>query len=196
GGPTYRCLLAEEPDPLEVPSCSEAGVIGMVPGIIGTMQALEALKVVTGIGDTLSGRLLNFDGLAMTFTEFDIILNPKNLEIKELATYEYSCPDHILKSSEINADTFLEMLNSDTPPNVLAFADDGKPINALAYEWNTIPLYELPNMVESLPRDNDIVLICEFGIKSISALRYLVAKHNFDRIYHLKDGASSLKLMK
>ena len=196
GGPTYRCLLEEEPDPLEAPTCSEAGVIGMVPGIIGTMQALEALKVVTGIGDTLSGRLLNFDGLAMTFTEFDIALNPNNLKIKELAEYDYSCPDYILKASEINAETFIEMLSSDNPPLILAFADDGNPIKSLAYEWDTLPLYELPNIVEGLPRDKDIMLLCEQGIKSVSALRYLVTQKNFDRVYHLKDGVSSLKLKK
>lgn len=196
GGPTYRCLLTEEPDPLEVPSCSEAGVIGMVPGIIGTMQALEALKMVTGVGKVLSGRLLNFNGLDMSFTEFDITLNPKNLEITELAVYEHSCPDHILKASEISSDVFLEMLNSNPPPMVLAFADDGIPIKALGYEWETNPLYELPNMLNNLSRDIDIIILCEYGIKSLSALRYLVAKHNFNRIYHLKDGVSSLKRMK
>jgi adenylyltransferase/sulfurtransferase len=195
-GPTYRCLLTEEPDPLEVPSCSEAGVIGMVPGIIGTMQALEALKVVTGVGKVLSGRLLNFNGIDMTFTEFDISLNPKNLEVKQLANYDYSCPDHVLKASEVKAEVFLEMLNSDTPPMVLAFSDDGIPLKALGYEWDTQPLYELPNMLAKLPRNNDIVVLCEFGLKSLSALRYLVTKHNFDRVYHLKDGVSSLKILK
>lgn len=196
GGPTYRCLLAEEPDPLETPSCSEAGVIGMVPGIIGTMQALEALKIATGVGNVLSGRLLNFNGIDMSFTEFELKLNPKNLNISQLASYEYSCPDHIIKSSEINGDAFLDMINSDSPPTVLAFADDGIPISAMAYTWDTTPLYELPNKVSVLSKDQDIVLICEHGIKSLSALRYLVVKQNFSRVYHLKDGVSSLKFSK
>lgn len=196
GGPTYRCLLAEEPDPLEAPSCSEAGVIGMVPGIIGTMQALEALKIVTGMGETLSGRLLNFDGLSMSFTEFDIDLNPDNLKISELSDYEYICSDDILKGREIDAEAFIEMINSDTPPVVLAFADDGIPITALAYQWDAQPLYELPNLVENLPRDNDIILICNYGLKSLAALRYLVVKHKFERVYNLKDGVSTLKNLK
>lgn len=194
GGPTYRCFVAEEPDPLEAPSCSEAGVIGMVPGIIGTMQALEALKVLAGVGTTLSGRLLNFDGLLMAFNEFEITLNPENQKITELGEYEYSCPDHILKGREVGKEVFLEMINDDNPAYVLAFADDGMPVEALGYQWDSIPLYELPNRVSKLPTDSDVILVCEFGIKSLSALRYLVAKHNLDRVYNLKDGLSALRV--
>lgn len=194
GGPTYRCFVVEEPDPLEAPSCSEAGVIGMVPGIIGVIQAIEALKVIAGVGTTLSGRLLNFNGLSMEFSEFEIILNPDNLKITELGEYEYTCPDHILKGREINKEVFLEMINDDNPALVLAFADDSMPIGALGYQWDTIPLYELPNRVTKLPLDTDIILLCEYGIKSLSALRYLVAKHNFSRVYNLKDGLIALKI--
>jgi adenylyltransferase/sulfurtransferase len=194
GGPTYRCLLAEEPDLLEAPSCSEAGVIGMVPGIIGTMQALEALKIATGVGETLSGKLLNFDGLSMSFNEFDIELNPDNLNITQLPDYKYSSSDNILSGREIDAESFIEMINSDSPPVVLAFADDGIPITALGYQWDVLPLYELPNQVESLPRNNDIILICNYGFKSLAALRYLTVKHRFDRVYNLKDGVSTLKI--
>jgi adenylyltransferase/sulfurtransferase len=194
GGPTYRCLISEEPDPLETPTCSEAGVIGMVPGIIGTMQALEALKVLTGVGINLSGRLLNFNGLLMSFTEFDIKLNPENKKIVELSDYEYSCPDSLLEGREIDRDTFIELLNESNPPLVLAFADDEQPIKAFVYEWETIPLYELPNRVGALPQYSDLILVCEYGLKSRAALRYLVTKHNLDRVYNLKDGAASLRV--
>ncbi|MDY0252979.1 MAG: HesA/MoeB/ThiF family protein [Tenuifilaceae bacterium] len=195
GGPTFRCLLAEEPDPLEAPSCSEAGVIGMIPGIVGSMQALEALKVITGIGKTLSGRLLNLDGLTMTFDEFEITLNPENLKINELKEYEYSCPDSILKGREIDGQQFLEMISSASPPFVMAFADDDTPLSAMGQQWDTIPLYELPNKVPKLPQDKKIILVCEFGLKSQAALRFLVTKHKLDNVYTLKDGMASLKLM-
>jgi adenylyltransferase/sulfurtransferase len=194
GGPTFRCFIEEEPDPLEVPSCAEAGVIGMIPGIIGTMQALEALKVITGIGETLSGRLLHFDGQAMNFSEFDIKLNPNNLNIKGFRDYDYSCPDSLLAGRQIDSDSFLEMLNDSKQPMVLAFSDDGKPLVALTYEWETIPTYELPNKAFSLPRDIDIVLVCEYGIKSLAALRYLVGKQNFHRVYNLKEGIAHLRI--
>jgi len=195
GGPTYRCFLAEEPDPLEAPSCADVGVIGMVPGIIGAMQALEALKIIAGIGDTLSGRLLNFDGLTMKFSEFDIKLNPENLKIKELKDYELTCSESILKGREVDKDEFLEMINSESPPVVLAFADDGKPIEAIVYQWETYPLYELPNKVVELSKENDIVLICEYGIKSKIALQYLVEKHHFHRVYNLKNGIAQLRII-
>lgn len=194
GGPTFRCFLQEEPDYLEAPSCSEAGVIGMIPGIIGTMQALEALKILAGIGETLSGRLLNFNGLTMAFSEFEISLNEDNLKITELSDYEFSCPDSVLKEREIEKDEFLEMFRSDDPPLVLAFADDGEPIKALSFQWQTIPLYELPNMSAKLPHNRRIVLICEHGLKSIAALRYLAVKKEFNNVYHLKNGVSTLRL--
>jgi adenylyltransferase/sulfurtransferase len=193
GGPTYRCLIQEEPDPLEAPSCSDVGVIGMVPGIIGTMQALEVLKIITGIGNTLSGRLLNFNGLTMSFTEFEVALIPENLKIKELSNREFSCPDNLLLGREIDTDAFLEMINGDDTPAILAFADDGKPIKVLAFQWDTMPLYELPNMVSLLPQNSDIILICEYGIKSRVALRYLVEKHHFHRVYNLKNGIAQLR---
>ncbi len=187
-GPTYRCLVEDEPDPLDAPSCAEAGVIGMIPGVIGSMQALEALKIVSGIGKTLSGRLLHFDGLTMTFTEFEINLNPKNLHIKQLPDYELSCPDSILHDREITREEFLKMLRIKKPPKVLAFADDGNPIDFKSYKLNTIPLYELPNIIGNLNSDEVVVLVCEHGIKSMSALKYLVVKHRFQNVFHVKDG--------
>jgi adenylyltransferase/sulfurtransferase len=193
GGPTYRCLIQEEPDPLEAPSCAEVGVIGMVPGIIGTMQALEAVKIITGVGNTLSGRLLNFNGLTMSFTEFEVALIPENLKIKELFDREFTCSDDLLLGREIDIDAFLEMINGDEKPAVLAFADDGKPIKVLAFQWDAMPLYELPNTVSALPQNSDIILICEYGIKSRIALRYLVEKHHFHRVYNLKNGIAQLR---
>ena len=76
GGPCYRCLFPEPPPPGSVPSCAEAGVLGVLPGIVGTMQATEALKLVLGIGDSLVGRLLHFDALKMKFREFNVQKDP------------------------------------------------------------------------------------------------------------------------
>ncbi len=193
GGPTYRCLIAEEPDPLEAPSCSEAGVIGMIPGIIGSMQALEALKIITGMGETLSGRLINFNGLNMTFEEFDIPLIPENLTITQLGEYEYSCPDSILMGREIDGDKFMQMVLGENPPLVIALADDGIPLKAKGYQWDSIPIYEIPNLSAKLPSNREIILICEYGIKSHAALRYLITKQNFERVLCLKNGTASIQ---
>jgi adenylyltransferase/sulfurtransferase len=77
GGPCYRCLFPEPPPPGEVPSCAEAGVLGVLPGIVGTMQATEAIKLILGIGDSLVGRLLHFDALKMKFREFSLRRDPR-----------------------------------------------------------------------------------------------------------------------
>ncbi len=188
GGPTYRCLIDEEPDPLEVPSCSEAGVIGMVPGVIGTLQALEALKVLTGVGQTLSGKLLHFDGLTMQFSTFDISLNPKNLEITELTEYDFHCPAHILADKQITSQQFLELLNSNQPLKLIYFSDETEEFRLKQFHVKPLPLYELPNLVSELSREARIVLLCDYGIKSLSALRYLVTKHWFENVVNLKDG--------
>lgn len=193
GGPTYRCLIPEEPDPLEAPTCSEAGVIGMLPGIIGTMQALEALKIITGIGQTLSGRLLNLNGLTMLFEEFTIPLITENLSIAKFGEYEYSCPDNLLEGREIDGDQFMQLISSKNSPLVIALADDGTPLTAMGFQWNSIPIYELPNYSAKLPRNRDIILICEYGIKSHAALRYLITKQNFEHVMCLKNGTSSLQ---
>jgi sulfur-carrier protein adenylyltransferase/sulfurtransferase len=194
GGPTFRCFLAEEPDPLEAPSCSEAGVIGMVPGIIGSMQALEALKIITGVGKTLSGRLLNLNGLTMELNEFEITLNPENLKINEqLRDYEYSCPDTLLQGKEIDGEEFINRINNNIKPLIIAFSDDSKPLTHENHKWESIPLYELPNRVKYLPRDKEIILICNYGLKSQAALRFLVSKQNFSNIFNLKDGIEKLK---
>ncbi len=188
GGPTYRCLIDEEPDPLEVPLCSEAGVIGMVPGIIGTLQALEALKVLTGVGQTLSGKLLHFDGITMQFSTFDISLNSKNLEITELTEYDFHCPAHILADKQIESQQFFTLLNSNQPIELLYFSDEPEEFRYKQFFAKPIPLYQLPNRVAKLSQANRIVLLCDYGIKSLSALRYLVTKHGFENVVNLKDG--------
>src|SRR5207245_5209083 len=99
-GPCYRCLYAEPPPPGLVPSCAEGGVLGVLPGIIGSIQAIEAIKLLLGRGDTLIGRLLVFDALRMKFRELKLRKNPEcpicgtNPMIKELIDYEEFCGLH------------------------------------------------------------------------------------------------------
>jgi adenylyltransferase/sulfurtransferase len=195
GGPTYRCLIPIEPDPLEVPSCSEAGVIGMVPGIIGTLQALEALKIISGVGTTLSGKLLHFDGLTIQFSEFGIKLNPANLKITELKEYEYSCSDSLLTEKQLSIEEFLKTLNGSEPFEILYFSDESEPFKYKNLTVKSIPIYELPNCVSTLPRNRKIILVCEYGIKSLSALRYLAQKHSFTNVLNLKEGLNEFKIL-
>ncbi|MEN9275574.1 MAG: ThiF family adenylyltransferase, partial [Gloeomargarita sp. GMQP_bins_5] len=91
GGPTYRDLFPEPPPPGDVPSCAEGGVLGVLPGVIGALQATEVLKIILGIGETLSGRLLIYDALKMKFRELKLRPHPHRPVIKELIDYEQFC---------------------------------------------------------------------------------------------------------
>lgn len=91
GGPTYRCLFPEAPEAGEVPGCGEVGVLGVLPGIIGTYQAAEAIKVITGVGEVLSGKVMAIDLLTNVTNYYNIKLVPENLKIETLKSEEYFC---------------------------------------------------------------------------------------------------------
>src|SRR5690606_29386865 len=110
GGPTYRCLYPKMPGAAELPDCDTHGVLGIVPGIIGNLQALEVVKIVTGIGEVLSGKLLLFDGLAQTYTKIGFKADPVNLGRKELQA-SYGPLD--CEAPGISAEAFQAILQSD-----------------------------------------------------------------------------------
>jgi sulfur-carrier protein adenylyltransferase/sulfurtransferase len=194
-GPTYRCLLPEPPDSLTVPTCADTGVMGMIPGIIGTLQALEAIKIIIGKGDVLSGRLLHFEGLDAGFTEFDIKTDPMNKEISELTEYEISCPDFLLKKHLINGRIFLEKLTGMDNISVIALGEEGDVIQYKDFKWDLIPLYKTPEVMKSLPSGQVVLLICEYGIRSLEALKYLLIRENYTNVYALKDGLAELRTL-
>lgn len=194
GGPTYRCLIPDPPDPLTIPTCANAGVMGMVPGIIGNLQALEAIKIILGRGDVLAGRLLHFEGLDGSFIEIPIEATPKNFTIKELTEYEYTCPDFLLRQYTLQPHDFFPFLK-DHSPHVLAFSDDTEWLSIGELQWKTIPLYQLPEAVSAVDQDKKLVLVCENGFKNFEALKYLLVKENFTRAWALKDGLAALRIL-
>ncbi|MGH8092354.1 MAG: molybdopterin-synthase adenylyltransferase MoeB, partial [Chthoniobacterales bacterium] len=124
GGPCYRCLFPEPPPPGEVPSCAEAGVLGVLPGIVGTMQATEAIKLILGIGEPLIGRMVHFDALKMKFREFNLRRDPEcpvcgeEPTITQLIDYEMFCagaPDLTSAVPEIGVRELQERMQSDRP---------------------------------------------------------------------------------
>jgi len=192
-GPTYRCLFPDPPDPLLAPSCADTGVMGMVPGVIGTLQALETIKIIAGIGETLSGRLLQMDGLSGQITEFSISTNPENKKITSLTVYENSCPDALLEKHLIDGGDFLQRIKDIDHNVVVAFSDDEQPVNFLNFIWDSIPLYKLPDRLRDLPEQKTIVLVCEYGIKSLEALKYILMKERITNVCTLKDGLMMLR---
>ena len=177
-GPCYRCLYPEPPPPHLVPSCAEGGVLGVLPGVIGTIQAIEAIKLLAGIGDSLLGRLLLFDALRMEFRTLKLrAQHEKHAPITELIDYDAFC-------NPANADEVTEI-----PAGALVI-DVREP-----YEWRAghidgarhIPLGDIANRLGELPRDADIVLYCEAGGRSARALD-IVRAAGFARAKHLKGG--------
>jgi molybdopterin/thiamine biosynthesis adenylyltransferase/rhodanese-related sulfurtransferase len=186
-GPCYRCLYPEPPPPNLVPSCAEGGVLGVLPGVIGTIQATEAIKWITGAGESLLGRLLLFDALQMSFRQLRLRKDPEcaicgeHPTVRELIDYEGFC----------NPAT-----THDVTPAELTHMRDALLIDVREpHEWNAghiegarhIPLRQLPHNLESIPRDQDVILYCHVGSRSAMALEMLRGA-GFQRARHLKGG--------
>ena len=194
-GPCYRCLFAEPPAPELIPSCAEAGVLGVLPGIIGTIQALEAIKLILRIGTPLVGRLLMFDGLALTTRELRLHRDPscamcgRTPTITAPIDYEAFCGVTPMRNDgeEISPEALESALGGASPPEVI---DVREP-----WEWQVahiagsrhIPLSALPGMVSELDARRDIVTICHRGARSLSARR-LLAGAGFPRVKSLAGG--------
>jgi adenylyltransferase/sulfurtransferase len=183
GGPCYRCLHPEPPDAALIPSCAEAGVLGVLPGVIGTLQALEALKLVLGVGTPLRGRLLLFDGLAMVWRELTVRRDPGCVLCGErptqrtLVDYEAFCgmPAAGPTEAEISAGELARLIGAGDPPTLV---DVREP-----WEWDIaripgsvlIPLSDLERGAAGIPHDRPAVTICHHGIRSLTAREVLVA---------------------
>jgi adenylyltransferase/sulfurtransferase len=205
GGPCYRCLYPEPPPPGLVPSCAEGGVLGILPGIIGVIQATEAIKLILGEGEPLIGRLLLFDALKMKFRELKLRRNPEcplcgeNPTIKELIDYEAFCgiTPPAQQAETIASDSDWEV----TPAQLKAELDGGRTISIIdvrePHEWQIsnleslgsklIPLGQFPQRLNELSSADEIVVHCKMGGRSAKA--YDVLKQaGFKKIRNLKGG--------
>jgi molybdopterin/thiamine biosynthesis adenylyltransferase/rhodanese-related sulfurtransferase len=198
-GPCYRCLYPEPPPPGLVPSCAEGGVLGVLPGIVGTIQAAEALKLIIGKGDPLIGRLLLFDALAMKFRELKLRKNPDcpvcgtHPTQKGLIDYAEFCG---VRGEE--APSTVTNIPEITPRELKARLDKGDDIYVLdvrePHEYqicningHLIPLGELPQRVHELDSSKEIVAHCKSGKRSAQAVEFLRGA-GFKKIQNLKGG--------
>ncbi len=202
-GPCYRCLFPEPPPPGLVPSCAEGGVLGVLPGTIGTLQATEALKVLLGIGQPLIGRLLLYNALDSTFDFVKLKKNPNcrvcgpKADIKELIDYEEFCgvPSHDHEEGsagrdwDITASELAERMKRDQ----LLLLDVREPheleISALPGALN-IPLGTLAARLAELDSAKDMVVFCKAGTRSARALE-LLASAGFKKVKNLKGGINA-----
>ncbi len=184
GGPCYRCLFPEPPPPGAVPSCAEAGVLGVLPGLIGTIQATEAIKLILGIGRTLQGRLLIYDALAMEFREVALKRDRRcpvcgdSPTIRELIDYEQFCTQgsHSMPYREITVEELRQLLEDKRDSFVLIDCrNPDEHARAHLSEAMLIPLPELARRIVDLEpyRDKTIIVHCAAGGRSARACELL-----------------------
>jgi adenylyltransferase/sulfurtransferase len=202
-GPCYRCLFPEPPPPGLVPSCAEGGVLGVLPGTIGTLQATEALKVLLGIGEPLIGKLLLYNALDMSFDFVKLKKNPNcrvcgpNADITELIDYEAFCGvpshDHEEGSAGENWDITPTELAERVKTNHLKLIDVREPheleISRIQNATN-IPLGQLAARLSELDSAEDMVLFCKSGARSTRALELLTSA-GFKKVKNLKGGINA-----
>jgi len=202
-GPCYRCLFPEPPPPGLVPSCAEGGVLGVLPGTIGTLQATEALKVLLGIGEPLIGKLLLYNALDMTFDFVKLKKNPNcrvcgpNADIKELIDYEEFCGvpshDHEEGSAGAGHDITVQELAERVKTNHLKLLDVREPheleISKLPNAVN-IPLGQLAARLAELDSADEMVIFCKSGSRSARGLE-LLASAGFKKVKNLKGGINA-----
>jgi adenylyltransferase/sulfurtransferase len=196
GGPNYRDLYPEPPPPGLVPSCAEGGVLGILPGVIGTIQATEVVKILLDKGTTLSGRLLTYDALNLRFRELKVRPDPNRKPITELVDYERFCgltpdPEAEVAKAPYTSITPAELkarLDSGWKPYVL---DVRKPHEAeivkLDFASRLHPHETVLEIADELPGDVDIVVHCKLGGRSARAAEALAAV-GFTRLYNLEGG--------
>lgn len=201
GGPCYRCLYPEPPPPGLVPSCAEGGVLGILPAVIGSIQATEAVKIVLGKGDSLSGRLLLYDALNMRFRELRLRRNPDcpvcgdNPTVRELIDYQQFCgiPQQAAEAAaqerlpEIAPTALKSRLDSGEDVFVLDVREPHEFEIAKIPGTTLIPLGTLPEHVHELDSTADIVVHCKSGVRSGKAQR-LLKEMGFSRVTNLAGG--------
>ena len=200
-GPCYRCLYPEPPPPGEVPSCAEGGVLGILPGVIGCIQATETIKLILGIGDPLVGRLLHYDALNMTFRTFKIRrakdwpVGAPHPTIKGLIDYEEFCGVRGGSAPAVSQATGGEI----TPEQLKKRIDAGESLFVLDVrnpnEFQIcripgtvlLPLPELPARFAEVPKDREVIVHCKSGMRSAKAIEFLKAQ-GYTKLTNLTGG--------
>jgi adenylyltransferase/sulfurtransferase len=197
-GPCYRCLYPEPPPPGLVPSCAEGGVLGILPGLVGVMQATEVIKLILGKGEPLIGRLLLIDALGMKFRELKLRKNPdcpvcgKNPTVTKLIDYQEFCG---IRGEEKPVETGIPEMTVEELKRRLDAGDDLFVLDVREpHEYqicniggHLIPLGDLPNRVNELDSSREIVAHCRSGVRSAKAVGFL-QQAGFKKVHNLAGG--------
>jgi len=195
GGPCYRCLFPEPPPPDTVPNCAEAGVLGVLPGFIGMLQAIETIKLIVGIGDSLIGRLLYFDALKVKFRELNLRRDPQcpvcgeNPTIFSPIDYEQFCGARRDEEAipRMSAHELKQKMDAREPFELIDVRETYEYEIARIDGARLIPLGEIAERADELRRDRPIVFHCHSGRRSAEAVR-LLQQRGFGNIYNLEGG--------
>ena len=200
GGPCYRCLFREPPPPALVQNCADSGVLGVVPGLIGVIQATETIKLITGVGETLVGRLLLVDALRMRFRTIDLKKDPECVacgrrEIRSLIDYDAFCSMNREEDERIG-DVAVDEITPTALAARLARGDAPLLLDVREpHEWaivrlrdaRLVPLNSLPDVLDTLERTREIVVYCHHGLRSAAAVEWLL-EQGFARVRNLVGG--------
>jgi len=202
-GPCYRCLFPEPPPPGEVPSCAEAGVLGVLPGLIGTIQATEAIKLISGIGEPLIGRLMVYDALRMSFDELKLRKDPDcpvcgtRPTVRTLIDYDAFCglPPQVQEPEPVSADLDFNITVDDLKarldrgdrPILLDVREPFEHQIAALPGAVLIPMGELARRQQEIDPEDEIVVYCHHGVRSANVTSFL-RHHGFQKARNLQGG--------
>ena len=199
-GPCYRCLYPEPPPPGEVPSCAEGGVLGILPGVIGCIQATETIKLILGVGEPLIGRLLHYDALNMTFKTYKIRRDPKwavgapHPTIKGLIDYEEFCgirgevsKPQTSASGDITPQELKKRIDAGENLFVLDVRNPNEFQICRIPGTTLLPLPELPSRVAEVPKDREVIVHCKSGMRSQKAIDFLKSQ-GYTKLVNLTGG--------
>lgn len=198
-GPTYRCLFPSPPSPGSVPSCSDVGVLGVLPGIIGMQQANEALKIILGIGEVLSEKMLIYNALSaeammVTLSKNEAeIKKTKNIDFKQF-NYDYFCgivQENKLSMNEISINNLLNFLEE----KEIQILDVRMPWEQPKLADNrviNIPLQEIPQKMDTIDKNVKTLVLCQHGVRSVKCIEFL-ENEGFNQLINLKEGLSEWK---
>jgi adenylyltransferase/sulfurtransferase len=192
-GPSYRCLFPNPPSK-HIPNCAEIGVLGVLPGIIGSLQANEALKIILEIGNPLSGELLVYNTLSNQVTRLGITRNEHVIsKVKDAAkTFEEGNYDDYCKLEENNMrEVSLETFNDILSKGSMKILDVREPWETPRIEGQNvlyIPVSQVLQSLDQIPRDEDVIVACQHGVRSRSVVEYLTNNHQFTNLINLQGG--------
>lgn len=196
GSPCYRCLFPQPPLPGQVPSCAEGGVLGVLPGIVGCLQASEAIKLLLGLGDPLLGRLVHFDALRFRFREIKLRRDPdcplcgKTPTILEPTDLPDTCEANMSPLPEISVHDLNSYFQQGRPFVLLDVREPNEHELCRLPGARLIPLGELPNRLQELDPAEEIIIHCKAGGRSARALQLLLS-HGFGNVCHVQGGINA-----